>query len=57
MTELNDDEHSQINYIQNESLEISIQDLTIRVNFIDNKSRAKNIPINNVEEKSTENAT
>ena len=54
MTELNDDEHSQINYKQNESLEISIQDLTIRVNFIDNKSRAKNIPINNVEEKSTE---
>ena len=27
-----------------------------RVNLIDNKSRSKNIPINNVEEKSTENA-
>ena len=33
-----------------------IQNLRNRVNLIDNKSKAKNIMINNVEEKSTENA-
>ena len=56
MTELIDDNHSQINFKQYESLEISIQNLRNRVYLIDNKSRAKNILINNVEEKSTENA-
>ena len=56
MSELIDDNHSQINSKQCESLEISIQDLRNRVNLIDNKSRAKNILIKNIEEKSTENA-
>ena len=55
MTQLIDDNHSQINSKQYESLEISIRNLTNRVNFIDNKSRAKSILINNVEGKSTEN--
>ena len=55
VTELIDDNHTQNNSKQYESLEISIQNLRNRVNLIDNKSRAKNIMINNVE-KSTENA-
>ena len=55
-TELFDDNHTQNNSKQCESLEISIQNLRNRGNLIDNKSRAKNILINNVEEKSTENA-
>ena len=53
MTELIDDHHSQINSKQYESLEISIPNMRKRVNLIDNKSRAKNILINNIEEKST----
>ena len=48
--------HSQINSKQYVSLEIFIQNLRNRVNLIDNKSKAKNILINNVEGKSTENA-
>ena len=56
MTQLIDDNHSQSNSKQYESLEISIRNLTNRVNLIDNKSRAKSILINNVEGKSTENA-
>ena len=56
VTELINDNHTQNNSKQCESLEISIQNLRNRVNLIDNKSRAKNILINNVEEKSTENA-
>ena len=56
MTELINDNHTQNNSKQCESLEISIKNLRNRVNLIDNKSRAKNILINNVEEKSTENA-
>ena len=55
MTELINDNHTQNNSKQCESLEISIQNLRNRVNLIDNKSRAKNILINNVEGKSTEN--
>ena len=55
MTELIDDNHTQSNSKQCESREISIQNLRNRVNLIDNKTRAKNI-LNNVEEKSTENA-
>ena len=56
LTELIDDNHSQIHSKQCESLEISIQNLRNRVNLIDNKHSVKNILINNVEEKSTENA-
>ena len=56
MTELINDNHTQNNSKQYESLEISIQNLRNLVNLIDNKSRAKNILINNVEEKSTKNA-
>ena len=56
VTELINDNHTQNNSKQCESLEISIQNLRNRLNLIDNKSRAKNILINNVEEKSTENA-
>ena len=56
MTELINDNHTQNNSKQCGSLEISIQNLKNRVNLIDNKSKAKNILINNVEEKSTENA-
>ena len=56
VTALIDDDHTQNNSKQCESLEISIQNLRNRVNLIDNKSRAKNIMINNVEKKSTENA-
>ena len=48
MTKLIHDNHPQINFKQYESLE----NLRNRVNLIDNKSRAKNIFINNVEEKS-----
>ena len=57
MIELIDDNHSQNNLKQCESLEISIQNLRNIVNLIDNKSRAKNIMINNFEEKSNENTT
>ena len=57
MTELINDNHTQNNSKQCEFDKISIQNLRNRVNLIDNKSRAKNILINNVEEKSTENAT
>ena len=56
MTELIDDNHTQNNSKQCESLEIYIQNPRNRVNLINNKSRAKNILINNVEEKSTGNA-
>ena len=56
MTEFINDNHTQNNSKQWESHEISIQNLRNRVNLVDNKSRAKNILINNVEEKSTENA-
>ena len=56
MTELIYDNHTQNNSKQCESLEIFIQNLRNQVNLIDNKSKAKNIMINNVEEKSTENA-
>ena len=56
VTELINDNHTQNNSKQRESLEISIQNLRNRVNLIDNKSRARNIMINNVKEKSTENA-
>ena len=56
VTELINDEHTQNNSKLCESLEISIHNLRNQVNLIDNKSRAKNIPINNIEEKSTENA-
>ena len=56
VTELINDNHTQNNSKQCESLEISIQNLRNRVNLIDSKSRAKNILINNVKEKSTENA-
>ena len=56
VTELIDDNHTENNSKQYESLEISIQNLRNRINLIDNKSRAKNIMIHNVEEKSTENA-
>ena len=56
VTELIDDNHTQNNSKQCESLEISIHNLRNRENLIDNKSGAKNILINNVEEKSTENA-
>ena len=41
---------------QCEPFEISIQNLRNRVNLIDNKSKSKNILINNVEQKSTKNA-
>ena len=57
MTELINDNDTQNNSKQCESLEISIQNMRNRVNLIDNKYRAKNILLNNVEEKSTENAT
>ena len=56
VTELINDNHTQNYSKQCESLEISIQNLRNRVNLIDNKSRAENNPINNVEVKSTENA-
>ena len=49
VTELIDDNHTQNNSKQCESLEISIQNLRNRVNLIDYKSRDKNIMINNVE--------
>ena len=42
VTELINDNHTQNNSKQRESLEISIQNLRNRVNLIDNKSRAKN---------------
>ena len=50
------DTHTQNNSKQRECLEIFVQNLRNRVDLIDNKSRAKNILINNVEENSTENA-
>ena len=56
VTELINNNHIQNNSKQCESLEISIEYLRNWVNLIDNKSRAKNILINNVEDKSTENA-
>ena len=56
VTQLINDNHTQNNSKQCEFLEISIQNLKNRVNFIDNKSRANNVLINNVVEKSTENA-
>ena len=45
MTELIDDNHTENNSKQRESLEIQIQNLRNRVNLIDNKSRAKNISL------------
>ena len=56
VTELIDDNHTQNHSKQRESIEIFIQNLRNKVNLINSKSRAKNIIINNVEEKSTENA-
>ena len=56
VTELINDNHTQNNSKQCEFLEISIQNLKTKVNFIDNKSRANNVLINNVVEKPTENA-
>ena len=51
VTVLVNDNNSQINSKQYESLEFCIQNLRNRVNLIDNKSRAKNTLINNVQEK------
>ena len=56
VTELINYTHTQYNCDQCQSLEISIQNLRNRANLNDNKPRAKNILINNVEEKSSENA-
>ena len=57
LTKQIDDKHSKTCSKQYEGLEICFQNLRNRLNLIDNKSRAKNVLINNVEEKSTENAT